>query len=235
MSVDRQITLLHLLLGLADEFSLSRETTDLPTGSGRGTDSSNPVIDVNHDACILCDRCVRACDDIQGNDVIGRSGKGYDTHIAFDLSDPMGASSCVSCGECMVSCPTGALTNKRVVGTQLGEGEVLDPAELLDLPIFQNVSGTFLELNQKAVVKRHYRAGEIICREGDFGSTAFYILEGRIELYLTTQLSHIESKRRRSADARRNTSSSRRCWRRPCSRRAGAGWPGRRWRCVPRR
>jgi len=51
---------------------------------------------VDHDACILCDRCTRACDDIQGNDVIGRSGKGYDTHIAFDLSDPMGASSCVS-------------------------------------------------------------------------------------------------------------------------------------------
>ncbi|HVE18562.1 MAG TPA: 2Fe-2S iron-sulfur cluster-binding protein, partial [Ilumatobacteraceae bacterium] len=82
----------NMLLGLADEFNLTRETTDLPTGSGRGTDSSNPVIDVNHDACILCDRCVRACDDIQGNDVIGRSGKGYSTRIAFDLNDPMGAS-----------------------------------------------------------------------------------------------------------------------------------------------
>src|SRR5690348_11903624 len=104
----------NLLLGLADGFGVAQETTELPCGSGRGTDSSNPVIDVNHDACILCDRCVRACDDIQGNDVIGRSGKGYDTHIAFDLSDPMGASSCVSCGECVASCPTGALTNKPI-------------------------------------------------------------------------------------------------------------------------
>ena len=52
---------------------------------------SNPVIAVDHDSCILCDRCVRACDDIQGNDVIGRSGKGYSTRIAFDLNDPMGA------------------------------------------------------------------------------------------------------------------------------------------------
>ena len=69
-----------------------RETTALPQGRGRGTDSSNPVIDVNHDACILCDRCVRACDDIQGNDVIGRTGKGYSTRIAFDLDDPMGES-----------------------------------------------------------------------------------------------------------------------------------------------
>src|SRR6201982_327025 len=59
----------------------------------RGVDLSSPVIAVDHDACILCDRCVRACDDIQGNDVIGRSGKGFDTRIAFDLSDPMGASS----------------------------------------------------------------------------------------------------------------------------------------------
>src|ERR1041384_6284027 len=82
----------NLLLSLADGFDISRETTDLPCGSGRGTDSSNPVIDVNHDACILCDRCVRACDDIQGNDVIGRSGKGYATLIAFDLNDPMGGS-----------------------------------------------------------------------------------------------------------------------------------------------
>src|ERR1700733_2447601 len=86
----------------------------LPCGSGRGVDLSNPVIAVDHDACILCDRCVRACDDIQGNDVIGRSGKGYGTHIAFDLSDPMGASSCVSCGECVAACPTGALTNKPI-------------------------------------------------------------------------------------------------------------------------
>ena len=86
----------------------------LPDGPGRGADLSNPVIAVNHDACILCDRCVRACDDIQGNDVIGRSGKGYSTRIAFDLDDPMGASSCVTCGECVAACPTGALTNKPI-------------------------------------------------------------------------------------------------------------------------
>src|SRR5262249_42367958 len=102
------------LLALAERFGLAEDGTALPTGSGRGVDLSNPGIAVDHDACIPCDRCVRACDDIQGNDVIGRSGKGYATHIAFDLSDPMGASSCVSCGECVASCPTGALTNKPI-------------------------------------------------------------------------------------------------------------------------
>jgi formate dehydrogenase major subunit len=101
------------LLALADRFGLTGEV-GLPAGSGRGADLSNPVIAVDHDACILCDRCVRACDDIQGNDVIGRSGKGYATRIAFDLNDPMGASSCVTCGECVAACPTGALTNKPI-------------------------------------------------------------------------------------------------------------------------
>jgi formate dehydrogenase major subunit len=101
------------LLVLVRKYGVQREN-GLPVGGGRGEDHSNPVISVNHDACILCDRCVRACDDIQGNDVIGRSGKGYTTRIAFDLNDPMGESSCVTCGECVAACPTGALTNKPI-------------------------------------------------------------------------------------------------------------------------
>ena len=99
---------------LVHQYGVEQEATPVPRGYGRGEDHSNPVIAVNHDACILCDRCVRACDDIQGNDVIGRSGKGYTTRIAFDLNDPMGESSCVTCGECVAACPTGALTNKPI-------------------------------------------------------------------------------------------------------------------------
>jgi CRP-like cAMP-binding protein len=159
----------------------------------RGKDDSSAVIAVDHEACILCDRCIRGCDDIRHNWVLARRGKGYQAGISFDNNLPMGESSCVSCGECMVSCPTGALTNKRVVGTELGQGETLNPAELLGLPIFQNVSGTFLQLNQRAVVQRHYRAGEIICREGEFGSTAFYILEGKAEVFLATPVAHVKT------------------------------------------
>jgi formate dehydrogenase major subunit len=105
------------LLALVRRYGARRER--LPQGSGRGVDLSSPVIAVNHDACILCDRCVRACDDIQGNDVIGRSGKGYAARIAFDLNDPMGESTCVSCGECVQACPTGALTNKPIGGVPI--------------------------------------------------------------------------------------------------------------------
>ena len=159
----------------------------------RGKDDSSLAIAVDHEACILCDRCIRGCDDIRSNWVLARRGKGYQAGIAFDTNLPMGSSSCVSCGECMVSCPTGALTNKSVVGTELGTGDVVNPEELLDLPIFHNVSGTFLELNQKAIVKRHYKAGEIICREGEFGSTAFYLLEGKVEVYLSSPIAHVKT------------------------------------------
>lgn len=79
---------------------------------GEGTDLSSPVIAVDHDACILCDRCIRACSDLQVNEVIGRAYKGIHTKISFDMDQPMGKSSCVSCGECMAYCPTGALTDK---------------------------------------------------------------------------------------------------------------------------
>ena len=119
----------NLLLALADRYGVSREATALPCGSGRGIDTSNPVIAVDHDACILCDRCTRACDDIQGNDVIGRSGKGYRTRIAFDLNDPMGASSCVTCGECVAACPTGALTNKPINNIPIRPRAELDAVE----------------------------------------------------------------------------------------------------------
>jgi formate dehydrogenase major subunit len=81
----------------------------------RPIDSSSPVIHVDHNACILCDRCIRACDEIQCNDVIGRTGKGYFARISFDNDRPMGESTCVSCGECMAHCPTGALTDKPLV------------------------------------------------------------------------------------------------------------------------
>jgi formate dehydrogenase major subunit len=116
------------LLALAERFGLPGPGS-LPTASGRGADLSNPVIAVDHDACILCDRCVRACDDIQGNDVIGRSGKGYATRIAFDLNDPMGASSCVTCGECVAACPTGALTNKPIRNIPIRPRSELDSVD----------------------------------------------------------------------------------------------------------
>jgi CRP-like cAMP-binding protein/Fe-S-cluster-containing dehydrogenase component len=162
----------------------------------RGHDDSSLAIAVDYDACILCDRCIRGCDEVKNNFVLGRMGKGYSAGIAFDLNTPMGDSTCISCGECMVSCPTGALTNKTVVGAAIAAGpgaQGFEAEELLQIPVFQGVSGTFLELNRGAIVKRRFRKGEMICREGEFGSTAFYILEGNARVSLSAPMAHVKT------------------------------------------
>ena len=161
-------------------------------------DESSLSIMVDHSACILCDRCIRGCSEIRHNFVIARQGKGYAAAISFDSDLPMGSSSCVSCGECMVSCPTGALTNKKVLGQKLEQGATLtgisvEAQDLLELPVFKGVSGTFLELNRGAVVKRSYRKGEVICREGDYGSTAFYLVEGTVDIFISTPRAHVDT------------------------------------------
>ena len=76
-------------------------------------DLSHPAIAVNLDACIQCTRCLRACRDEQVNDVIGLAFRGEHAKIVFDMDDPMGASTCVACGECVQACPTGALMPAR--------------------------------------------------------------------------------------------------------------------------
>jgi formate dehydrogenase major subunit len=81
-------------------------------------DVSHPAIAVNLDACIQCTRCVRACREVQVNDVIGYAGRGSDSKIVFDFDDAMGESTCVACGECVQACPTGALMPAREAGKQ---------------------------------------------------------------------------------------------------------------------
>src|ERR1700751_2891104 len=96
----------------------------------------------------------------------------------------------------MVSCPTGALTNKGAAGTAISAGqgtEIFEAEELLQIPVFKGVSGTFLELNRGAIVKRRFRSGELICREGEFGSTAFYIVEGTAKVSISTPIAHVKT------------------------------------------
>ena len=90
-------------------------------------DSSHVAMSVNLDACIHCNLCVRACREVQVNDVIGMAGRGHDAKIVFDQDDPMGASSCVACGECVQACPTGALMPATVLDeTQQGDSKDYD-------------------------------------------------------------------------------------------------------------
>ncbi len=160
-------------------------------------DSSSPLIAVDHNACILCERCMRGCGELRGNHVIGRTGKGYEARVAFDLDVKMRDSSCVHCGECMVSCPTDALTFRQPVESQwyqdaVAEEQRKDRAsqpkvtaeELSAHPLFGSIPLKFLEWNQASIVRRTLRPGETLCRAGDYGATAFVLNRGEFGLWL---------------------------------------------------
>ncbi|MBU2981630.1 formate dehydrogenase subunit alpha [Lentibacter algarum] len=90
-------------------------------------DDSHIAMRVNLDACISCNLCVRACREVQVNDVIGMAGRGHDAYPTFDMADPMGESTCVACGECVQACPTGALMPATVLDdAQLGDSADFD-------------------------------------------------------------------------------------------------------------
>jgi Fe-S-cluster-containing hydrogenase component 2/CRP-like cAMP-binding protein len=172
---------------------------------------------VDHDRCILCDRCVRACSDVKPFKIIGHTGKGYGTRISFDLDKLMNDSNCVQCGECMVSCPTGALTLKRRVAPrafadapripkdpsdplpQPGPGEpakLLSAAEMAKVEIkykdevgrtrkfrpFRAIPLAYLRWNEGAVRRREVEPGEILCYQGEYGRTAFFLEDGELEI-----------------------------------------------------
>ncbi len=94
----------------------------LPLQSGRLPERASPEPDRSHsamgvylDACIHCNLCVRACREVQVNDVIGMAYRGHESKIVFDFDDPMGNSTCVACGECVQACPTGALIEASII------------------------------------------------------------------------------------------------------------------------
>ena len=78
------------------------------------------------------------------------------------------------------------------------EGTVLSVDEMLALPVFEGCSKALLAKNEGAVVRRRYAPGEIVCREGEFGSTAFYLLEGEAEVFIASPLASLRGSPRRA-------------------------------------
>jgi len=90
-------------------------TSRLPKGERPAADNSHGAIAVNLDACINCGLCVRACREVQMNDVIGMAYRGHGSKVVFDFDKGMGESTCVACGECVQACPTGALMEANLL------------------------------------------------------------------------------------------------------------------------
>jgi len=80
----------------------------------REVDASNPYFNFNPDLCIVCSRCVRACDETQGTLALTIAGRGFASKVAASQDDPFLDSECVSCGACVEACPTAALSEKSL-------------------------------------------------------------------------------------------------------------------------
>ncbi len=90
-------------------------TSRYPRAEKPEMDISHTSISVNLDACINCGLCVRACREVQSNDVIGMAMRGHHSKVVFDFDVDMGNSTCVACGECVQACPTGALMESALL------------------------------------------------------------------------------------------------------------------------
>ncbi len=115
-------------IGGSDRYASKFEELEVPAAF----DITNPAIAVNLDACISCGACVRACREVQVNDVIGMGQRGDHAAPVFDLADPMGLSTCVTCGECVQACPTGALYEKSLMDKSFKRREIQDFDKAVD-------------------------------------------------------------------------------------------------------
>ncbi len=78
-------------------------------------DESNPYFTFDPSKCIVCSRCVRACDEVQGTFALTISGRGFDSHVSAGLEQDFMSSECVSCGACVQACPTATLSEKSII------------------------------------------------------------------------------------------------------------------------
>ena len=110
------------LQDMAETVGLARTTYDtMPAREPLARDESNPYFTFDPEQCIVCSRCVRACDEVQGTFALTVQGRGLASKIAASQDQPFLESECVSCGACIEACPTTALMEKSLI--RLGQPE----------------------------------------------------------------------------------------------------------------
>jgi formate dehydrogenase major subunit len=144
-----------------------------PARAGIEHDASHPAMWVRLDACIQCNLCLRACREVQVNDVIGMAYRGHGSRIVFDFDDPMGDSTCVGCGECVQACPTGALMEKSLVDDK-GEDKRIAVTEVNSVCPYCGVGCQITyQINDNDIVAVQGRDGpgnhNKLCVKGRFG------------------------------------------------------------------
>jgi len=103
------------LQDLAADAGIDHVRFDYPWPSNLRVDASHPLFVLDENRCVLCTRCVRICDELEGVHTWDLSGRGTETRVITDMATPWGDSvSCTSCGKCVQVCPTGALSRKGV-------------------------------------------------------------------------------------------------------------------------
>jgi len=100
---------------LATDFGVSRDRF-LGRESNRSKDDGNPLLLRDYDHCISCYRCVRICDEVEADHAITMTGRGFAKEIATPFDRGLLDSTCTLCGQCVYTCPTGALADKKMVG-----------------------------------------------------------------------------------------------------------------------
>ena len=149
------------------------ETSRFPAHDIIKPDLSHPAMAVNLDACIDCGLCVRACREVQVNDVIGMGFRGIVARPVFDFDDPMGRSTCVACGECVQACPTGALMPKSIVDPITTTAPAGSTASSLGLPLLRSWLPAQLSNQDHKIAfvqgRNGYSNENRLCVKGRFG------------------------------------------------------------------
>mgnify|MGYP001168221053 FL=1 len=165
-------------------YKLGVDEKKFPNNKKIKKDISHPSMHVNLEACINCNLCVRACREVQSNDVIGMAYRGHESKVIFDFDDEMASSTCVGCGECVQACPTGALMEKSLLNEE-GKREVFPDKTVNTLCPYCGVGcQTKVFVKDNKIVQVDGRDGpannQKLCVKGRFGFDYIHD-EGRLK------------------------------------------------------